>query len=48
VSEIYMDKFPDKTIFTCFALTEASGDLGADLHTMAVKDGDDYINVFFL
>ncbi|WAG56010.1 acyl-CoA/acyl-ACP dehydrogenase [Clostridium estertheticum] len=39
----YMDKFADKTIFTCFALTEAAGGSGADLHTMAVKDGDDYI-----
>ena len=39
----YMDKFADKTIFTCFALTEAAGGSGADLHTMAVKDGDFYI-----
>ncbi|MBU3202030.1 acyl-CoA dehydrogenase family protein, partial [Clostridium estertheticum] len=39
----YMDKFADKTIFTCFALTEAAGGSGADLHTLAVKDGDDYI-----
>ena len=39
----YMDKFQDKQIFTCFALTEESGGSGADLHTMAVKDGDDYI-----
>lgn len=39
----YMDKFQDKTIYTCFALTEASGGTGADLHTTAVKDGDDYI-----
>lgn len=39
----YMDKFADKTIFTCFALTEETGGTGADLHTMAVKDGDDYI-----
>lgn len=39
----YMDKFADKTIFTCFALTEAAGGSGADLHTVAVKDGDDYI-----
>lgn len=39
----YMDKFQDKSIFTCFALTEESGGSGADLHTMAVKDGDDYI-----
>ena len=39
----YMDKFADKTIFTCFALTEETGGTGADLHTRAVKDGDDYI-----
>ena len=39
----YMGKFQDKSIFTCFALTEESGGSGADLHTMAVKDGDDYI-----
>ncbi|MCM8710936.1 acyl-CoA/acyl-ACP dehydrogenase [Clostridium sp. SYSU_GA19001] len=39
----YMDKFQDKTIFTCFALTEETGGTGADLHTLAVKDGDDYI-----
>ena len=34
----YMDKFQDKTIFTCFALTEQSGGTGADIHTTAVKD----------
>ncbi|CAB1250025.1 putative Acyl-CoA dehydrogenase [Clostridiaceae bacterium BL-3] len=39
----YMDKFQDKTIFTCFALTEKTGGTGADLHTRAVRDGDDYI-----
>lgn len=39
----YMDKFQDKTIFTCFALTEETGGTGADLHTTAVRDGDDYI-----
>jgi alkylation response protein AidB-like acyl-CoA dehydrogenase len=39
----YMNKFADKTIFTCFALTEETGGTGADLHTKAVKDGDDYI-----
>ncbi len=33
-----MDKFQDKTIFTCFALTEQSGGTGADIHTTAVKD----------
>ncbi len=39
----FMDKFQDKSIFTCFALTEESGGTGADLHTTAVRDGDDYI-----
>ena len=39
----YMHQFQDKSIFTCFALTEESGGSGADLHTTAVKDGDDYI-----
>ncbi|MBV7275971.1 acyl-CoA/acyl-ACP dehydrogenase [Clostridium sp. PL3] len=39
----YMDKFADKTIFTCFALTEETGGTGADLHTRAVREGDYYI-----
>ena len=39
----YMSKFQDKEVFTCFALTEATGGTGADLHTMAVKDGDSYV-----
>ena len=40
----YMDKFQDKTIFTCFALTAQSGGTGADIHTTAVKDENgDYI-----
>lgn len=39
----YMNKFQDKEIFTCFALTEKTGGTGADLHTMAVRDGDDYV-----
>lgn len=38
-----MPKLQDKTVFTCFALTEETGGTGADLHTSAVKDGDDYI-----
>jgi alkylation response protein AidB-like acyl-CoA dehydrogenase len=38
-----MSQFADKTVFTCFALTEETGGTGADLHTTAVKDGDDYI-----
>ena len=42
----YMDKFQDRTFFTCFALTEQTGGTGADLHTTAVKDenGDYIIN----
>ena len=36
----YMDKFADKTIFTCFALTEQTGGTGADVHTTAVKDAE--------
>ena len=40
----YMDKFQDKTVFTCFALTELTGGTGADLHTTALKDENgDYI-----
>ncbi|MCL1798510.1 MAG: acyl-CoA/acyl-ACP dehydrogenase [Eggerthellaceae bacterium] len=34
----YMDKFQDKSIFTCFALTEQTGGTGADIHTIAEKD----------
>lgn len=39
----YMDKFQDKTIFTCFALTEITGGTGADLHTRAENMGDYYL-----
>ncbi len=39
----WMHKFQDKTVFTCFALTEATGGTGADLHTTAVKEGDCYV-----
>jgi acyl-CoA dehydrogenase len=40
----YMNKFQDKTIFTCFALTEQTGGTGADIHTTATKDENgDYI-----
>ncbi|PKM73516.1 MAG: acyl-CoA dehydrogenase [Firmicutes bacterium HGW-Firmicutes-16] len=39
----YMDKFQDKTLYSNFALTEASGGTGADIHTTAVKDGDYYV-----
>ena len=35
----YMDKFADKTIFTCFALTEQTGGTGAT-HTTATKDAE--------
>lgn len=38
----YMDKFQDKSIFTCFALTEESGGSGADLHTTAVRENGGY------
>ncbi len=40
---LYMPKFQDKEIFTCFALTEETGGTGADIHTTAVRDGDEYI-----
>ncbi|MBA1394579.1 acyl-CoA dehydrogenase, partial [Lactobacillus sp. XV13L] len=43
LKEKYMDKFQDKTIYANFALTEKSGGTGADLHTLAVKDGDDWV-----
>lgn len=40
----YMNKFQDKSVFTCFALTELTGGTGADLHTTALKDENgDYI-----
>lgn len=39
----YMDKFQDKSVFTCFALTEAEAGSGADIKTMAVKEGDYYV-----
>ena len=38
-----MHKFADKTIYANFAITEKTGGTGADLHTTAVKDGDDYV-----
>ena len=43
LKEKYMPLFQDKSVYTCFALTEKTGGTGADLHTTAVKDGDDYI-----
>ncbi len=39
----YMDKFQDKSIYANFALTEATGGTGADIHTTAIKDGDYYV-----
>jgi len=39
----YMNKFQDKSIYANFALTEAAGGTGADIHTTAVKDGDYYV-----
>jgi alkylation response protein AidB-like acyl-CoA dehydrogenase len=36
----YMHKFCDKSVFTCFALTEQTGGTGADVHSTAVKDAD--------
>ncbi|MCI9576749.1 MAG: acyl-CoA/acyl-ACP dehydrogenase [Clostridiales bacterium] len=39
----FMPKFQDATVFTCFGLTEETGGTGADLHTTAVLDGDEYV-----
>lgn len=36
----YMHRFQDKSVFTCFALTEQSGGTGADVHTLSEKDTD--------
>lgn len=38
-----LPKFAGKEVFTCFALTEETGGSGADLHSVAVKDGDVYV-----
>lgn len=38
-----MPGFQDRSVFTCWAVTEEKGGTGADLQTTAVKDGDDYI-----
>jgi len=38
-----MPLFHDKTVYINWAITEQAGGTGADLHTTAVKDGDDYI-----
>ena len=43
LKEEYMNKFQDKSVFTCFALTEAEAGSGADIKTMAVKEGDYYV-----
>lgn len=42
----FMDKFQDKSVFTCFALTEQTGGTGADVHSAAVKleDGSWMLN----
>lgn len=39
----YMNKFQDKSLYANFALTEATGGTGADIHTTAIKDGDYYV-----
>lgn len=39
----YMNKFQDKSVYSNFALTEATGGTGADIHTTAIKDGDYYV-----
>ena len=36
----FMPQFADKSVFTCFALTEQTGGTGADVHTTAVKDAE--------
>ena len=38
-----MPGFQDRSVFTCWAVTEETGGTGADIATRAVKDGDDYI-----
>ena len=42
-----MDKFQDKSVFTCFALTEKTGGTGADVHSTAIRqeDGSYILNV---
>ncbi|MBQ9955050.1 MAG: acyl-CoA/acyl-ACP dehydrogenase [Eggerthellaceae bacterium] len=36
----FMPKFQDKSVFTCFALTEQTGGTGADVHSTAIKQPD--------
>lgn len=38
-----MPKFQNREVFTCWAVTEETGGTGADIRSIAVKDGDDYI-----
>lgn len=38
-----MPGFQDRSVFTCWAVTEETGGTGADIQTRAVRDGDDYI-----
>jgi alkylation response protein AidB-like acyl-CoA dehydrogenase len=38
-----MPGFQDRSVFTCWAVTEEKGGTGADIQTLAVKDGDDYV-----
>ena len=35
-----MNKFQDKSVFTCFALTEKTGGTGADVHSTAIRQED--------
>ncbi len=36
----FMPQFQDKSVFTCFALTEQTGGTGADVHSTAIKQPD--------
>lgn len=36
----FMPQFQDKSVFTCFALTEQTGGTGADVHSTAIKQSD--------
>ncbi len=38
-----MPGFQDRSVFTCWAVTEEKGGTGADIQATAVKDGDDYV-----
>lgn len=38
-----MPGFADRSVFTCWAVTEEKGGTGMDIQTTAVKDGDDWI-----